>query len=786
MRGVVRVFASALGEFMSRSVAIRLLLAGFLIPALFVGCNRDPNVKKQKFLESGNRYRDKGKFRESAIQYSNAIQVDPRFAEAHYQLGETYIKLQDYNRAFSELSRTVDLAPDNYQAHLELVNLLIASRNPDGSRSPEYLTQAKIHLDVLRQKQPDSADTHLAWANYYDAQDNLASALQEMQKAIAADPNRSQSYLNLAVLQLQSKLPDQAEANFKKAVQLDPKYMDAQLALGGFYQSHNRFAEAEQQFKHAIDVNPRDPAPRSAYVRLLMAEGKKQDVEAFLRQTKSDMPNISEGYRMLGDFYFSTGELDKATAEYGSLYSDHPKDIQVKKNYDQLLILKGRLDEAAKLDADVLKANPKDADALDYRGQILLRRNDAAGAVESLQQALRADANSAVAHYHLGLAFEQQHNEGQAEAEWQKAIGLRPDLTDAQRALSAIELRRGDFDALTQTAQQIISAAPAAPDGYLLRAVAEMSRQKFTEAEQDMKKAAEVAPANPAPYVQMGNLHQMQKQYPEAIKYYQQALDKDPASTDALQGLMNTYLVQKQIDQAIAAARGQIAKTPGSSGLYDLLGTALFQKKDFSAADSAFHKAIDLDKDNSDALLKLAQVQAAEGSASQALATYQQSIKDHPREISFYILAGMMYESQSNYDQARSMYQQALNIQPENALASNNLAYLMLQQGGNVDVALAMAQTARRGMPDSPAAADTLGYAYYQKGVYRSAIDMFQESLRLNDKAGAADDPMVHYHLGLAYQKANQPVLARQQLERALKISPNNSDARKALSELRG
>ena len=81
-------------------------------------------------------------------------------------------------------------------------------------------------------------------------------------------------------------------------------------------------------------------------------------------------------------------------------------------------------------------------------------------------------------------------------------------------------------------------------------------------------------------------------------------------------------------------------------------------------------------------------------------------------------------------------------------------------------MALAMAQTARRGMPDSPNAADTLGYAYYQKGVYGSAIDMFQESLRLNEKKGAPDDPTVHYHLGLAYQKANQPVLARQQLER--------------------
>jgi tetratricopeptide (TPR) repeat protein len=99
-----------------------------------------------------------------------------------------------------------------------------------------------------------------------------------------------------------------------------------------------------------------------------------------------------------------------------------------------------------------------------------------------------------------------------------------------------------------------------------------------------------------------------------------------------------------------------------------------------------------------------------------------------------------------------------------------------------------MAQTARRGMPDSPQAADTLGWAYFQKGVYRSAIDMFQESLRLSEKQGA-DDADVHYHLGIAYQKANQPAQARQQLERALKISPNFSDAgdaRKALSELRG
>ncbi len=267
---------------MSRSFALRLLLAGFLIPALLTGCNRDPNVRKQKFLESGNRYRDKGKLREAAIQYANAVQVDPRFAEAHYQLGETYLKLKDYQRAYQELSRTVDLTPDNYPAHVELANMLISLAHD--------LKQAQPHLDVLREKQPNSPDTHLAWANLYAAQNNLGASLQEMQKAIAADPNRSDSYLSLALLQLRAKLPDQAEINFKKAADLGPKVMNAQLALGGFYQSRNRMAEAEQQFKHAIGVDPKDPAPRAAYVRLLMAEGKKQDVEAFLRQTKTEPP----------------------------------------------------------------------------------------------------------------------------------------------------------------------------------------------------------------------------------------------------------------------------------------------------------------------------------------------------------------------------------------------------------------------------------------------------------------------------------------------------------------
>src|SRR5215831_4615931 len=112
---------------MKRSlVGLTVLLA--IIATLLVGCSRDPNVRKQKYYESGQRYFEKGKYREAAIQYSNAIQVDPRFASAHYQLALTYLKLGESNRAFQQLNRTLEIEPDNYPARIDVTNMLIANK----------------------------------------------------------------------------------------------------------------------------------------------------------------------------------------------------------------------------------------------------------------------------------------------------------------------------------------------------------------------------------------------------------------------------------------------------------------------------------------------------------------------------------------------------------------------------------------------------------------------------------------------------------------------------------
>ncbi|MGC1788733.1 MAG: tetratricopeptide repeat protein, partial [Terriglobales bacterium] len=89
-----------------------------LLVALLAGCSRDPNVRKHKYLESGQRYFDKEQYREAAIQFENAIQVDQHFTDAHYKLALTALKLEQWPSAYQELATTIQQQPDHYAAHL--------------------------------------------------------------------------------------------------------------------------------------------------------------------------------------------------------------------------------------------------------------------------------------------------------------------------------------------------------------------------------------------------------------------------------------------------------------------------------------------------------------------------------------------------------------------------------------------------------------------------------------------------------------------------------------------
>ena len=135
-----------------------------------------------------------------------------------------------------------------------------------------------------------------------------------------------------------------------------------------------------------------------------------------------------------------------------------------------------------------------------------------------------------------------------------------------------------------------------------------------------------------------------------------------------------------------------------------------------------------------------------------------------------------------NTKRHRAHYEAILKVSPQFAPAANNLAWILVDHGGNIDVALSHAQMARERQPDDPNIADTLGWIYYKKNANLLAVSLLKEAV---DKL--ANEPVVHYHYGMAQKKNGDAAGAKKALQTALKLNPNfpgSEEARKTLEGL--
>ena len=65
--------------------------------AFTAGCHRDPNVRKQKYLESEHGEAS-GKNKEAAIQFANALKIDKDYADGYLELAKVNLKWQCHSR----------------------------------------------------------------------------------------------------------------------------------------------------------------------------------------------------------------------------------------------------------------------------------------------------------------------------------------------------------------------------------------------------------------------------------------------------------------------------------------------------------------------------------------------------------------------------------------------------------------------------------------------------------------------------------------------------------------
>ena len=749
------------------------LVVLFIAVALMAGCHRDPNVRKQKYLESGNRYSEQGKYREAAIQYMNALKVDKSFPEAHYALAQTYMHLGQYSGAYAELTRTVDLQPANLKARIDLGNLLLAGGKID---------EAQKQADAIMAAQPNNPDLHAILSAIALKRGNRDLALSEIGKALQLEPGRAAFHEDLGLLQ--SADPAKAssvEDELKKAVALDPKSVNAKLLLASFYARNNRLQDAEQVGWSAVATDPKSIAPRESLAQIVLREGDQPRAEQVLRQASKDLADNPRGVVILADYFVGTGQMDKAKAEFASLAEKYPKNLVVQKGYVRVLLQVKDYGTARTVVTNLMKKSSKDPEVTALNGIVLLNDGKANDAVDALMEGAKNYPKDAFIQYWLGRAALQKGDNALAEKSLRQAVELNPSRLEAAEELARIAAARGDMQLMEDVADKTITAAPRFPGGYIWRATVELNHNAPDKAEDDLKTAMSVAPHSPQAFLLLGRIRFSQKRFPEGVALLEQALQDDPNSLEAMHLLVEYELFQKHPDKAMARLNAQIEKSPKNSGFYDLLAQLQIQDKNLDQAVATAQKAMQMNPGDAEAVMLYTQLQVNRGQAANAINAWEQWLSAHPTDANALAIVGTLEESRGDNAKAEAYYKKALQNDPKQSVAANNLAYRMLLNGENVDVALTLAQTARQKTPNSPNTADTLAWAYYYKGTYAFARDLLEDAVKADTK-----NATMEYHLGMVYSKLKDKNNASIHLKKAVSLAPGSPTAKDAQTALQG
>ena len=744
-----------------------------IVASLVAGCHGDPNVRKQKYLESGKRYSAEGKYNEAVIQFANALKNDKAYPDAHLELARAYMHLGRYGGAYAEFMRTVSLQPSNAQARVELGSLLLAAGRIDGAQE-----QANAVMNL----QPDNPDLHELLAGLHFKRGQKAEALAEIQRALALDPRRKAFHEDLALIQWgEGNNAATVERELKISADLDPKAVDPKLLLAEFYSSSGRWSEAETAIQEAIAANPKSIAAREGLAELLMRQGNQARGEEVLRQAAHDLAGDPTGAVILANYYARTGQADKAKSEFASVAAKYPKNLAVQEGYIRALLQVKDYKTAQPAVAELMKHNGKNPQVLGLNGIVLLNEGRVDDAIYALQSAARDYPKDPFIQFWLGRAELAKGDLRSAEGSFRRTVELAPSNLDAIGQLAQIAGQSGDMGLLSDAAEKAIAAAPGSSVGYVWRATVEISRKEFDKAESDLKQAISVGPHSAPAYLQLGKLRFAQTKYAEGVPALEQALQYDVNSVEAMRLLLAYDLFQKKADRAFSRLNAQILKSPKNSTYQSMLAQLQMQSGNVDAAAASAQKAIELNPSDAEAVLVYVQIQLQHGKAAEAISAWEQWSNAHPKDAGALALLGTLEEGRGNETGARAYYKKALAIQPEQPLAANNLAYMMLQNDENLDVALNLAQSARRGLPNSSNTADTLAWAYYKKGAYAFARDLLEEALRTN-----GNDAAMQYHLGMVYSRLENKSNAVIHLKKAIALAPESSSAKDAKAALQG
>jgi tetratricopeptide (TPR) repeat protein len=753
----------------------------FLLLLLLVltSCARDAKVQAQRYLENGNKFFARDKFKEATILYRRALQKDMRFGEAYYRMGLACLKLAAFGDAANMLRRAVELQPENSDAATKLADLylLASTQQLDTRNQKRLLADATELADKLVAQNPNSFDGHRIYGQLALLNADPKTAVEEF--AIANQQRPFQTDVVLAYFQ--ALIANNQEAEGEKLalalIEKEKSYSPIYDLLYLEYAKQNRLEEGERLLKLKADNNPKNGNYQIQLASHYFLSKRRDEMDAVI-QKLADEKQFPDGRLLAGDFFFlRLREFDHAEEQYRAGIQAFPKDkATYQKRLIELYATIGKNDDANKLIAGILKDNPKDADAVAMRAALMLttgNREQINMAANDLQSLVAKTPNNYMLRYNLARALLAKGEFDTARVQLEEAIKLRTDFIAARELLTKIDLAKGDGGKALQQSEDTLKLDRNNLNAHLARSSALLLLGEKDKAHVELNAITRAYPQNVDARYQVGYLAFQEKDFKKAGQVFGD-LYRANGDMRGLVGMVETLASEGHLNEAIAELDKKIQAEPDRRDLILTKAKLLVRAQRYDEAIAVYQALLQKEPNAGDLLFQLGETYRLKGDLNMAMDFFRKASKAAPNDTLSLLQLSLLMEGTGKGDQAKPIYEQIIKLEPDHPVALNNLAYIKAQEGGDLDSAMTMAQRARQKSPDSTAIADTLGWIYYKKNMTEESIRLFTDLIQKEPK-----NPVFRYHFGLALlQKGDRPS-ARRELETAMKNNPSKDDADK-------
>jgi tetratricopeptide (TPR) repeat protein len=425
-----------------------------------------------------------------------------------------------------------------------------------------------------------------------------------------------------------------------------------------------------------------------------------------------------------------------------------------------------------------------------------------------------SDANHAQAMYYFTLGhlqelqFEQDYEttgkidvSSDAIESYKKALALEPNSPVIMERLAEVDAESQRIRDAVQQAQAVLAIEPNNLAAHRLlariyvRALGDANEgdaqmSDVTKAVNELQAILKLAPDDSQSGLWLARLYRAQNKASDAEKVLKNILQKEPDNGEALEQLSQLLIDEGRAPEAITLL-AQAADQFSSPDIYDVLGDAYTQAKQFDKAETAYKKAVAMDPDDPGHRHGLADTLLSENKFSEALEQYKKLTQLEPGTAENYLRMSQLYSQLGQFNDAEASLMRAKQLNPGNLEILDNEALLYKAQGRYDDEvrvlndAIAGMKSASTGPPNPGALAilyRQLGDAYQHVKNYPAAIQVYVDMGKLSD----SEQKEAQLLTIEAYRESGDLDRAIAEAKKALTDSPNDPSLTGSLAMLYG